>query len=199
MPFHSSLFLGKICFSLTGACWAPPLPCHAQDSLLGSPPRTMLAQRCCRLPLLTGGYRPGLGPPLFFHSRLFFLGPGWLSRSYWMLCRVGALNCRVYVGNCVHCSGLSSWCQHFSFLSDRVNGVAGNGAGKGHAQVRAVCLISGRPFPSNITAIRGRGGREPGRVSVRQLFRFNYQNCLTTLRHGQGRAGERERNENKRT
>lgn len=42
MPFHSLLFLGQICFSLRGGDWAPPWPCHAQDSLLGSSPRTML-------------------------------------------------------------------------------------------------------------------------------------------------------------
>lgn len=141
VPFHSLLFLGQICFSLMGAGWAPPWPCHAQDSLLGSSPRTTLARRCCRLPLLTGGSRPGLRLPLFFHSGLLFLGLGWLSKSYWMLCRVGGLSSRVYVGNCVHCSGLSSWCLYFSFLSDKVNSMALEwGCGRGHAQVNAVCL-----------------------------------------------------------
>lgn len=124
VPFHSLLFLGQICFSLTGVSWAPPLPCHAQDSPLGGSPRTMLAQRCCRLPLLTVGYRPGLRPPLFSHSGLLFLGFGWLSKSYWMLCRVGGLSSRVCVGNCVHCSGLYSRYLYFSFLSDRVNSMA---------------------------------------------------------------------------
>ena len=105
-PVHSLLFLGQICFSLTGAHWAPPLLCHTQDSQLGSTPKTMLAQRCPRLPLLTGGYRPELKLPLFCHSGLFFLGLGWLSKSYWTLCRVQAPSSTVYIGTGVHCSSI---------------------------------------------------------------------------------------------
>lgn len=50
-------------------------------------------------------HRPGLRRPLFCHSGLFFLGLGWLSRNYWMLCRVEAPSCTVYIGNGVHPSG----------------------------------------------------------------------------------------------
>ena len=140
VPFHSLLFLGKICFSLTGVRWAPPLPCHAQDSPVGGSPRTMLAPRCCRLPLLTRGFGPGLRQPLFSHSGLLFFGLGWLSKSYWVLCRVGGLSDRVYVGNYVHCSGLSSWCLYFSFLPDRVNSMALGWGGEGvmHKSMRSV-------------------------------------------------------------
>lgn len=167
MPFHSLLFSGQICFLLTGAYWAPPLPCHAQSSPLGNPPRTMLSWRCCRLPLLTGGYRPELRLPLFFHSQLLFLELGWLSKSYWMLCRVGALSCTVYVGNCVHCSGLISWCLHFSFFSDRVNGMVWEWGGEGSctSQCSLRCIMEGS-FPAQ-------GEREPVKVLVRQPFRLN--------------------------
>lgn len=86
--------------------WA--LPCSVtQDSQLGSPPKTRLAQRCLCPPLLTGGYWPELKLPLFCHSRLFFLGLGWLSKSYWMLCRVGSPSCTVYIGNGALCSGVA--------------------------------------------------------------------------------------------
>lgn len=106
-----------------------------------------------------------LRPPLFFHRGLLFLGLGWLSKSYWVLCRRGALRCPVYIGNCVHCSGLISWCLPFSFVSDRVSGVACDwGWGRGHAHVRAVCAGS-RRAPSH-------GEREPMRVLVRKLLRL---------------------------
>lgn len=162
MPFHSLLFLRQICFSLTGACWAPPLPCHAQNSLFGRPPGTTLAQRCCRLPLLTGGDRPELRLPLFFHSGLFSLGLGWLSKSYWTLGRVGALSCTVYIGNCGHCTGSSTWCQHFSFLSDMVNSMAWEWGGDRvrHESTQSALHCAGF-FPSSANAGPGKGGEPP--------------------------------------
>lgn len=108
--FRADLFL--IDWGLLGPSLA--LSCSGQSTW--QPSKDHACRRCCRLPLLTGGYRLGLRLPLFFHSGLLFLGLGWLSKSYWMLCRVGALSCTVYVGNCVHCSGLISWCLHFSFF-----------------------------------------------------------------------------------
>lgn len=140
--FRADLFL--IDWGLLGPSLA--LSCSGQSTW--QPSKDHACRRCCRLPLLTGGYRLGLRLPLFFHSGLLFLGLGWLSKSYWMLCRVGALSCTVYVGNCVHCSGLISWCLHFSFLSDSVNGM-GVGRGRGHARVKAVCVVSWRAHSHN--------------------------------------------------
>lgn len=62
---------------------------------------------------------------------------------------VGALSYRVHVGNCVHCSGLSSWCLHFSFLSARVNTTAWECAGKGsRASSCSLHCVTEVPFPA---------------------------------------------------
>ena len=62
---------------------------------------------------------------------------------------VGALSYRVYVGNCVHCSGLSSWCLHFSFLSARVNTPAWEWVGKGScASSCSLHCVTEAPFPA---------------------------------------------------
>ena len=84
---------------------------------------------------------------------------------------VGAQSYRVYVGNCVHCSGLSSWCLHFSFLSARVDTTAWECAGKGS---RASSCSRGGPFPSNMNAPGGTRGEVASDGVGRQLFRLDH-------------------------
>lgn len=182
VPFASLIFFRQICLSLIGAGSGCPLPCHAQDSSVGSPQGLSLPRKVLSPASLMGGYRPGLRPPLFFHSGLLF-PLAWMVQQKLLAVLQWEPWVRVYVRTVYIVPGLSSWCLHFPFCLPGWILQHGSVLGRGHVQVHAVFTVSQRSLSQQHKCCWWHKERLP----VIGVGRSDHWNCQATLKHGQGK------------